>query len=53
MIAEVQVWTIKMRITNLHCHRNLGGLVEDLLDGSIIALAQLLVQLQLIHVDRE
>ena len=38
-------------MTHLHGHRDIGGLMEDLFYGAVIALAQLLVELELIHVD--
>ena len=38
-------------MTHLHGHGDISRLMEDLFYGAVIALAQLLVELELIHVD--
>ena len=38
---------------HLHSHCNLGWLVQHLLHSAVVTLSQLLVELQLIHIDAE
>ena len=40
-------------MTYLHGHGDVGGLVQDFFHGAVVALAELLVELELVHVDRK
>lgn len=40
-------------MTHLHGHGDVGGLVEDFFHGAVVALAELLVELELVHIDRK
>ena len=44
---------IRARCAHLHGHCHFGRLVKHLLHGAVVALAQLLVQLELVHIDGE